>query len=431
MSPGWFPQIRWTNVGRALAPPRPEKRRFRRPPRERRRAGRGQDAVSAARLYRRSVTRRTQVFDAALAAVLLLLGQAEAWGGVFSSELTGPRWALATAYAICAVALVFRRRDPLAVALVIAAVFIAEFAAFGSSEGLGTFLIPLIAAYTLGGGSSPRRALIGLAALLAMGAVWDGLDPSDDGRLTEHVGQVIWLTPWVVAFLFGLYWRSRQLNLDQAARVQAGRAERAVAEERTRIARELHDAIGHSVAVMTVQTSAVRRLLHGDQGKERAALETVEATGREAMAEMRKIVGVLRSGEEAPDLAPPPSLAQLDRLADNFRHAGLVVDVEVAGDTAAVAPGLSATVYRLVQESLTNALKHAAARRVQVLIECREDRLEVTVTDDGRGGAADPAKGAGLTGMRERVKVYGGTLLAGPAAGGGFTVHAVLPAGPS
>ncbi len=362
---------------------------------------------------------------------MLLFGQAEAWAGLFSSELTGPRWALATAYAISAVALFFRRRHPLAVALAMSAVLVADFAAFGSSEGIGVFLMPLFAAYALGVGDSPRRGLIGLAALLAMGAVWDAFDPSDDGLLTEHVGQVIWLIPWVVSFLFGLYWRGRRLNLDQAAREHAARAERAVAEERTRIARELHDAIGHSVAVMTVQTSAVRRLLHGDQDKERAALETVEATGREAMSEMRKIVGVLRSGDEAPDLAPPPSLAQLDRLADNFRHAGLVVDVEIAGDTAAVAPGLSATVYRVVQESLTNSLKHAAARRVRVLIECREDRLEVTVTDDGRGGAADPAKGAGLTGMLERVKVYGGTLLAGPAASGGFTVHAVLPAGPS
>jgi signal transduction histidine kinase len=377
------------------------------------------------------VTRRTLLFDTALVAAMLLLSQAEAWGGVFSSERVGPRWPLAAAYAICAVALFFRRRHPLAVALVIAAVLTADFAASGDAEGIGVFLMPLFAAYALGVGDSPRRGLIGLAALLAMGAVWDALDPSDDGRLTEHVGQAIWLLPWIIAFLFGLYWRQRGLTLEQAARGHAEHAERAVAEERTRIARELHDAIGHSVAVMTVQTSAVRRLLHGDQGKERAALETVEATGREAMSEMRKIVGMLRSADEAQDLAPPPSLAQLDRLAGNFRQAGLLVDVEISGDTAAVAPGLSATVYRVVQESLTNSLKHAAARRVRVLIECRADRLEVTVTDDGRGGAADPAKGNGLTGMRERVRVYGGTLLAGPAAGGGFTVHAVLPAGPS
>jgi signal transduction histidine kinase len=377
------------------------------------------------------VTRRTLLFDAALVAAMLLLSQAEAWGGAFSSERIGPHWALAMAYAICAVALFFRRRHPLAVALVIAAVLAADFAAFGDAEGIGVFLMPLFSAYALGVGDSHRRGLIGLAALLAMGTVWDALDPSDDGKLTEHIGQAIWLLPWIIAFLFGLYWRQRRLNLEQAARQHAERAERAVAEERTRIARELHDAIGHSVAVMTVQTSAVRRLLHGDQDKERAALETVEATGREAMSEMRKIVGVLRSADEAQDLAPPPSLAQLGSLAGKFRQAGLTVDVEIAGDIAAVAPGLSATVYRVVQESLTNTLKHAAARRVRVAIECRADRLEITVTDDGRGGAADPAKGNGLTGMRERVRVYGGTLLAGPGAGGGFTVHAVLPVGPS
>ena len=128
---------------------------------------------------------------------------------------------------------------------------------------------------------------------------------------------------------------------------------------------------------------------------------------------MRKIVGVLRSGDEAPDLAPPPSLAQLDRLADNFRHAGLVVDVEVAGDAGAVAPGLSATVYRVVQESLTNSLKHAPRGG------CGCSSSAVRTGWRSRSpttGAADRgyAKGAGLTGMRERVKVYGGTLLAGP-----------------
>jgi signal transduction histidine kinase len=215
---------------------------------------------------------------------------------------------------------------------------------------------------------------------------------------------VIWLSPYVVAFVFGLYWRSRRLYIEQVTQDQQERASRAVADERIRIAHELHDAIGHSVAVMTVQASGVRRLLRGDQGRERAALETVESTGREAMAEMRKLVGVLRSGDEAPDLAPPPSLAQIDRLADNFRHAGLAVQVEITGDGGALAPGLAATVYRVVQESLTNTLKHAAARRAQVRVECRQDRVEVTVTDDGDGRTADPSKGAGLTGMKERSR---------------------------
>jgi signal transduction histidine kinase len=162
---------------------------------------------------------------------------------------------------------------------------------------------------------------------------------------------VIWLSPYVVAFVFGLYWRSRRLYIEQVTQDQQERASRAVADERIRIAHELHDAIGHSVAVMTVQASGVRRLLRGDQGRERAALETVESTGREAMAEMRKLVGVLRSGDEAPDLAPPPSLAQIDRLADNFRHAGLAVQVEITGDGGALAPGLAATVYRVSRKA--------------------------------------------------------------------------------
>ena len=113
------------------------------------------------------------------------------------------------------------------------------------------------------------------------------------------------------------------------------------------------------------------------------------------------------------------------------RHPSLAVQVKITGDAGALAPGLAATVYRVVQESLTNTLKHAAARRAQVCVECRQDRVEVTVTDDGQGGTADPSKGAGLTGMKERVKVYGGTLATGPGPNGGFVVHAVLPAAPS
>jgi signal transduction histidine kinase len=387
--------------------------------------------TGAAAVYLLDVTQRTWVFDAALAAAVLLLGQAEAWLGLFASEAPRSRWALATAYAVCAAALVIRRRHPLATAFIVSAALTVDYVVFGSPEGLTLLLVPAIAAYSLGYAEGGRRGLIGLAALLASGAAWDAFDPSEAGQPGSHAEAVIWLSPYVVAFVFGLYWRSRRLYIEQVTQDQQERAGRAVADERIRIARELHDAIGHSVAVMTVQASGVRRLLRGDQGRERAALETVESTGREAMAEMRKLVGVLRSGDEAPDLAPPPSLAQIDRLAGNFRHAGLAVQVEITGDTDALAPGLAATVYRVVQESLTNTLKHAAARRAQVLVECHRDRVEVTVTDDGHGGTADPSKGAGLTGMKERVKVYGGTLVTGPGPSGGFVVHAVLPAAPS
>jgi signal transduction histidine kinase len=205
------------------------------------------------------------------------------------------------------------------------------------------------------------------------------------------------------------------------------RALTAVAEERNRIARELHDVIGHSVSVMTVQASAVRRLMRADQAKERAALETVEATGRQALTEMRRMVGVLRSGSEAPDLAPPPTLEQLDRLVENFRRAGLDVVLEHEGRSVPLPPGLDLTAYRLVQEALTNTLKHAQATRAVIRVRYGGDRLQVSVRDDGRGpvGAAEP--GTGLLGMRERVAVYGGTLSAQGVDGGGFELRAELP----
>jgi signal transduction histidine kinase len=179
-----------------------------------------------------------------------------------------------------------------------------------------------------------------------------------------------------------------------------------------------------------VQASAVRRLLRDAQAKERAALETVEATGREALAEMRRMVGVLRAGDGAPDLAPPPSLDHLDRLAENFRRAGLDVLLETEGDVVALPPGLDLTAYRLLQEALTNTLKHAGARRAVVRVSYRSDLLRLCVRDDGRGPAdPDHQPGTGLLGMRERVGVYGGALTAGAADGGGFELRAELPLG--
>jgi signal transduction histidine kinase len=177
---------------------------------------------------------------------------------------------------------------------------------------------------------------------------------------------------------------------------------------------------------MTVQASAVRRLMRPDQEKERAALETVEAAGREALTEMRRMVGVLRTGDAPPDLAPPPTLDQLGSLADNFRRAGLDVVLETDGSPGSLPPGLDLTAYRLVQEALTNTLRHARASQVVVHIGYRQDCLLICVRDDGEGPNGTPP-GTGLLGMRERVAVYGGTLSTGAAAGGGFELRAELP----
>jgi signal transduction histidine kinase len=201
----------------------------------------------------------------------------------------------------------------------------------------------------------------------------------------------------------------------------------AVAEERARIARELHDVVGHSVSVMTVQASAVRRLLQPEQEREREALLIVEQTGREALAEMRRMVGVLRQPEEAPALAPQPSLEHLGKLVEQAREAGLPVELRVEGHAVQLPAGVDLTAYRLVQEGLTNAVKHARAQRAEVVVRYGDGQVEVTVSDDGLGGGGGDGGGHGLVGMRERIAVYGGKLEAGPRPGGGYSLHALLP----
>jgi signal transduction histidine kinase len=371
------------------------------------------------------MTRRSIAFDVLLALAVLVAGQTEAWLGWQETHRQGPHWVQALGYGLAAAALVIRRLHPLRCVMLVCAVLALEFAAVGSPEGMGLALMPMIAAYSVANGEDRRRALTGLAALVGLGAAWLAFDPLTV-RPIQYVQGSSWLSLWLVAWLLGAYLRTRRLYKEGLAREQEERALTAVAEERNRIARELHDVVGHSVSVMTVQASAVRRLMRPDQEKERAALETVEAAGREALAEMRRMVGVLRSGDAPPDLAPPPTLDQLDRLVDNFRRAGLDVSFETTGEPAPLPPGLDLTAYRLVQEALTNTLRHAGARRALVHIGHGDDRLVICVRDDGAGPNGSPP-GTGLLGMRERVAVYGGTLTTGAAEGGGFELRAELP----
>jgi signal transduction histidine kinase len=365
-------------------------------------------------------------FDVLLALVVLGLGQAEVWWvDALATHRQGPAWAQALGYGVASLALVLRRVHPLECVLLVCGALVLQFAAFGSPEGFGVLVAPLVAAYSVARHEERRRALVGLAAVLTLFVAWAVFDPLNDG-LAEYVGSVFWLSFWLIAWLLGAYLRTRRLYAQGLVREQEERAMAAVAEERNRIARELHDVVGHSVSVMTVQASAVRRLMRPDQAKERAALETVEAAGREALAEMRRMVGVLRSGDAPPDLAPPPTLNQLDRLVENFRRAGLDVVLEAEGAVVPLPPGLDLTAYRLIQEALTNTLRHAQATRVVVCVRYGQDALFLSVRDDGRGPTGTP-DGTGLLGMRERVAVYGGTLSTRGAEGGGFELAAELP----
>jgi signal transduction histidine kinase len=392
---------------------------------------RKEDATRPSRRYRRRMTRRNWALDGTVAAVVVALGQLEAWNGAGATHRQGPHWAEALLFLVVGTVLVFRRVSPLGVLAVMGVAYIVEFAIFGSPEGNGILTPIAVIAYTTGRWERGRRALAGLAGGVAIGVAWLTLDPMDTTLLAKGEA-LLWVTPFVIAWLVGALVRSQAQNLEQRRLQQDERASRAVAEERNRIARELHDVIGHSVSVMTVQASAVRRRLRPEQAIEREALETVEAVGREALREMRQMVAVLRDAGDWGSREPPPTLADLPGLVDKFRTAGLPVEVTVTGTSRPLAPGLDLTAYRLLQEGLTNAMRHAVApSRAEVTITYADDRLDLAVVDDGGPLPAPTAAGNGLLGMRERVSVYGGDLLARPRAGGGFELRASLPLVPA
>jgi signal transduction histidine kinase len=260
----------------------------------------------------------------------------------------------------------------------------------------------------------------------AAGAAIDGDTSAGDVAFVDFFLVAAWVLGRALRsrnrYASALEAHAERLEVDRDAQARV-----AVTLERARIARELHDVVGHSVSVMTVQASAVRRRLNPDQEQEREALEIVEQTGREALAEMRRLVGVLRRPEEAPALAPQPSLEHLDRLVAQAQESGLPVELRIEGEPTQLPPGVDLTAYRLVQEGLTNAIKHARASRADVVVRYEDGTVEVSVTDDGPGGGDGGGGGHGLVGMRERVTVYGGELEAGPRPEGGYSLKARLP----
>jgi signal transduction histidine kinase len=292
-----------------------------------------------------------------------------------------------------------------------------------------TFLAGISAVFLMALLRDWRQAVAGLAIVFGAEGFVARTDPN--GGIGDFFSSsLVFGVVWIVGFSLGRKFEEGEEAKERAARAEREREERAraaVAEERARIARELHDVVGHSVSVMTVQASGVRRLLRPDQDREREALLVVERTGREALAEMRRMVGVLRRPEEAPALAPQPSLDHLNRLVEQAREAGLPVELHVEGQAIQLPAGVDLTAYRLVQEGLTNVVKHAQATRAEVLVNYGDGYLEVTVKDNGQGVGNGDGGGHGLVGMRERVSVYGGELDAGPQQGGGYRLRAKLP----
>jgi signal transduction histidine kinase len=343
----------------------------------------------------------------------------------------GPMWFDILATVGIIVPLFFRRRFPFYAPVASGVVFAAASFVDGRlvPHGLITTLVALTAFVCIGLVRDRTQAIAGLAFGIGVVAIVAHNDPQ--GGAGKFVfSSIFFAVGWAIGFALSRKYYEAEQAKERAVRAEQERVERArlaVAEERTRIARELHDVVGHSVSVMTVQASAARRLLKPYQEKEREALMVVEQTGREALAEMRKMVGVLRRPEEAPALAPQPSLEHLDKLIEHTRERGLPVELRVEGEPEPLPAGVDLTAYRLVQEGLTNAIKHARAEHAEVVVRYGEGHVELTVTDDGDGAGEGGSGGHGLVGMRERVSVYGGELEAGPRTGGGFRLRARLP----
>ncbi len=289
----------------------------------------------------------------------------------------------------------------------------------------------MVAAFLLGNLRDAVQARIGLVVVLGGAAIIVYNNPD------SAAGQYVF-TPVLfgIAWLAGFALRERAAQAE-AAEERAAHAEReresaariAVAEERARIARELHDVVAHAVSVMVLQVGAVRHRLPPTLEDDRDALVGVEQAGRSALAEMRRLLGAMRRDDEDPELAPQPGLGGLDPLLHEVGRAGLPVRLHVEGEPVPLPPALDLSAYRIVQEGLTNALKHARASHADVVIRYRPDELQIDVRDDGKGASRSDGLGHGLVGIRERVKIYGGEMTAGTATGGGFVLSTRLPLG--
>lgn len=369
--------------------------------------------------------------DLLLAAVLLGWAELEVWLG----HLDGAPAVNTVAAAVVTAPLAWRRSSPLVVGLVCAGGIAMKTALGAPNEGLAINLGLLVAAYSVGRHRPPRAAAVVVTTMVVLG--WLSLFglPDADQSFSNYPFLAVWLGAPALggAMLREQVHRAAHLAAE-AARAELRRdqhAREAVTAERGRIARELHDTVAHAVSVMVLQAGAVRSRLPENLAAERDALDSTADTGRRAIVELRRLLGILRDTADLPVTEPQPTLAVLDGLLDDARQSGLQVDLRIEGERRPLDPAVEVTAYRILQEALTNVRKHAHARSVAVRLGYQPDRLSLRVRDDGPGtptGGTTASDGWGLVGMRERVEVYGGTLLVGPPDGGrGWAVDATLP----
>jgi signal transduction histidine kinase len=376
-----------------------------------------------------------RAFDLALGGVLAAAGVAETLVPFSSRQGTGSSALTCAAAVVGGVALTQRRTHPLAAAVTV-------FGSLAVAQVLGPVYLLFygqavvigVAVFSVIRYAPVRQAWwgFGLGALTVLGAdlTMPLLRPPEE--LVFHWSAFL-LTAGAAASLRRMAHRAQE-SQRRAVRTEVAAAERAMAavvEERARIARELHDIVAHAVSTMVVQAGAAEQVVEDDPVRTREALEVIRATGTSALAEMRRLVTVLRDDNEAGPLHPQPGLAGVPALVEAMRSSGLEVDLEVRGGVPALPAGLDLAAYRIVQEALTNVRRHSSATRASVSLGYAGEELHLEVRDAGPAAADRPPSGGhGLVGMRERVALYGGTLTAGPDGLGGFRVLACLPVSP-
>ncbi|MEY2590176.1 MAG: hypothetical protein QOJ67_2160 [Acidimicrobiaceae bacterium] len=340
---------------------------------------------------------------------------------------------------VSAGALAWRRRAPL-VTLTISGSAAVLYEVLGYHGG-GSGLPVMVALYSAAAHGNRRTARISAAITAVALAIVIWANASSNTGLVDWVANYVTFgTAWILGDNLRTrraYVASLESRAEMTQRERAAEAQQAVSDERARIARELHDVVAHGVSVMVVQASAARRVLdaHPDQAAD--ALVSIEETGRQALDEMRRLLGVLRDDDQpgTGTRAPQPTLRDVRELVAGCREAGLRVELVVEGDELPMPAGIDLSAYRVVQEALTNALKHAGPASAHVVLRFEANELQIEVTDDGRGAASVPNgdghSGHGLVGMRERVELFGGELRAGPQPGGGYRVMARFPLRPA
>jgi len=364
-----------------------------------------------------------------LAVLFAGLGELEIW--LPNDYLTGSRPVLGATTLLMTLPLAWRRRRPLAVALFVAGVLVAQTAFAPTPHPPDTpFFAWVIIVYSVAAHTGARSATIGAAALTAAVDGWASLTPNGGGT------DVVFITLICAGFFVaGRVVRSRHLLAEalrdrtlELEREREDRARLAVAEERARIARELHDIVAHTLGVIVVQAGAERLHLPADSST-RETFASIERTGRESLEEMGRLLGMLRADGELGALVPQPGLARLDELLAHVRATGLDVELVVEGTPRGLGAGADVSAYRIVQEALTNTVRHSGSRRARVRLRWETAGLEIEVADDGVGPPAQPARqGHGLLGIRERVALYGGALVTGRSDLGGYLLVARLSA---